>query len=184
MTPDNQPITVTAHNDERVSSVMLFTATDMIWGEVVTKTSLKVSLWLRSQAIPQFIRLYNASVMQVGMTGAAKPHFHHQLYVPSIMVNAFHLKPPAADPLDYDANEPMRKMEPTTAIIGQFRFDGSFRMSTHTELERFLEVSKEAFASLYDVTITCPVMPNMTPIKVPFTLVRESGVYFAQKSSS
>lgn len=182
MTPNDQPVEIHANDEEVISTVMVFTAKEMIWGEVVTKKSLRVSLWLRSVAIPQFIHMYNANVMQVGPTGASKPQFLPHLFIPTLLVLAFHLKPPAADPPDFDPNEPMRKLDAVKCFVGQFQFDGFFRMSVHTDFEHFLEVSKEAYATMYDISITCPVIPGMAPIKVPFTTVRENSVLFSPAS--
>ena len=86
--------------------------------------------------------------------------------------------------MDYDPNEPQRKMLPTTALIGPFRFDGFLRMSTHTNLERFLDVSKEAFTSMYDLVITQPTIPSMGAIKVPIALIRNETVLFSPREET
>ncbi len=169
--------------DEKVSTVMIYTTDSLIWGEVVTKTGIRVSTWLRSQSIPQYINIHNANLVRFGPTGALKPQIYKSLQLPSKQVLAFHLRPPASDPVDYDPSEPMRKMSPTLALVGWFRFDFLVRMSSHTDLDRFLDVSKEDFAGVYDATITNLVVPNMTPIRTPYTLIRSAGVMFSSKES-
>lgn len=169
--------------DERVSTVMIYTTDYLIWGEVVTKTSIRISTWLRSSSVPQYIYMHDANLLRLGGTAAPRPQVFKEFFLPSNQVVAFHLKPPAADPVDYDPNEPMRKMSPTTALIGWFRFDGFVRMSTHTNLERYLDVSKEDFMSFYDITITNLAIPSMTPIKTPFALLRGHGTLFSSKEN-
>jgi hypothetical protein len=167
--------------DEKVSNVMIYTADHLIWGDVITKTGIRVSTWLRSQAIPQYIFLHNANILRFSVSGALKPQFYKGLHIPSAQVIAFHLKPPASDPIDYDAQEPMRKMSPTLALVGWFRFEFTMRMSTHTDLERFLDVTKEAFTGVYDVVITNLAVPNMSIIRVPFAMIRGNAVMFSSK---
>jgi len=182
MTTQNPPSFPVAP-DEKVSTVMIYTADNLIWGEVVTKVGIRVSTWLRSQSIPQYIYVHNANLMRFGASGALKPQVFKGLHLPSRQVLAFHLRPPASDPLDYDPNEPMRKMSPTLALVGWFRFDFNVRMSTHTDLDRFLDVGKEDFMGGYDATITNLAVPNMNPIRTPFTLIRGNRVMFSYKEA-
>jgi hypothetical protein len=66
--------------------------------------------------------------------------------------------------------------------VGSFRFDGCLRMSTQTSLDRFLDVSKEIFTTLYDLEITQPLIPAMKPIHVPYALVRSDFVLFSPRA--
>lgn len=167
--------------DEKVSTVMVYTNDHLMWGDVVTKTGIRVSTWLRSQSIPQYIYLHNANILRFSASGASKPQFYKGLHIPSSQVIAFHLKPPASDPIDYDPQEPMRKMAPTIALLGWFKFEFAVRMSTHTDLERFLDVVKEAFTGVYDVVITNLSVPNMGVIRTPFALIRGNTAIFSSK---
>jgi hypothetical protein len=183
MSSDNPTPSYPVQSDERVSTVMIYTNDQLVWGEVVTKESIRVSTWLRSSSIPQYIILHNANLVRFHGSGMTKPQAHKEFFLPTNQVLAFHLKPPAMDPLDYDPNEPMRKLSPTTVLIGWFRFDGFIRMSTHTNLDRFLDVGKEDFMSFYDMTITNSAVQTMAAIKTPFALIRSRGVLFSSKDA-
>ena len=174
---------VTVPPGEKLSTVMIYTNEMLAVGDVITKEVLRVSTWLRTAAIPEFIWLHDAKIIQFA-SGAPRPLSFSELHMPSAQVKAFHLKPPAQDPLDYDPKEPNRKMLPVTVLVGLFRFDGFLRMSTQTELDRFLEVAKEAYVSLYDITITNPSIPNMAPMHIPFALMRMAYVQFAPRPAS
>lgn len=166
-------------HDEKATSVMIYTDMQLILGDVITKKTIKVSSWLRTPALPQFIRLYDSSVLFFGVEGGQKPQPFRELLLPSPEIIAFHIKPPAQDPLDYDPNEPNRKMEPVSATIGHFRFDGNIRMSSQTNLERFLDVSKEDFISLYDARVFQPNNPSRGAFNVPYMLVRSEKTIFS-----
>jgi len=168
---------------ERVTSVMAYTANLLVWGEVVTKEAIRVSTWLRTPSIPQFMFIHDARTVMFGGNSAPKPQAYQELHLPTNQIIAFHIRPPAHDPLDYEANEQMRKMEPTTALVGWFRFDGLIRMSTHTNLDRFLDASKETFATLYEVDVTQPAFPSMAPIHVPYIILRPDKVIFSPRTT-
>jgi hypothetical protein len=169
---------------EKISSIMAYTMNLLVWGEVLTKEAIRASTWLRTPAIPQYIFIHDAQVMNFAGSSLPKPVFFRELHLPSSQVIAFHIKPPTFDPLDYDPNEPMRKMEPATALVGTFRFDGFLRMSTQTSIDRFLDVSKETFTALYDLEITQPLIPSMKPIRVPFALLRSDFVLFSPRATA
>lgn len=165
----------------KATSVMVYTQTQFIWGEAISVEAIRVSTWLRTQAVPKFIPFLDAQVLSFNTGGNLKPVHYREFFLPVVHVLAFHLKPPLQDPLDYDPNEPMRKMEPVTALVGSFRFDGYLRMSTQTNLERFLEVSKEAFISMYDVQISNLALPALAGLRTPFCLLRMDGVSFSTR---
>jgi hypothetical protein len=102
-----------------------------------------------------------------------------EMHIPIAQVLAFHMLPPQQDPLDYEPNEPNRKMIPVTALVGSFRFDGLLRMSTQSNLHNFLEVIKEVYTSLYEVKISQPERPSMASLQVPYTIVRRDAALFS-----
>ena len=165
-------------DDENITSVMIYTHNMLAWGQVVTKKAIKLNTWLRTPALPQYILLYDAKLITY-TGGIPRPQTFSELFLPSPQVVGFHLKPPVHEPVDYDPDEPMRKMLPTTALIGPFRFDGYLRMSTQTNLERFLDVTTETFTSMYDLQISQPSIPSIGVIKVPMGLIRNKAVIFS-----
>lgn len=170
----------TVGNDEKVAQVMAYTTTSLIWGEVVVKEMIRVSTWLRTNAAPDRITIYNAKVLVTTASTPSKPASYSEvnLSVPTIL--AFHLSPPGKDPVDFDATEPNRKMEPMSALVSTFQFKGKLRMSSSLDLKRHLEVTREAFTALYDVEITHQLIPNFGPILVPYVLIRQEPTIFSK----
>ncbi|MBN2549948.1 MAG: hypothetical protein JXB15_12370 [Anaerolineales bacterium] len=163
---------------EKTTPIMAYTQNMLVLGDVVTKDAIRVSIWLRTSAIPSYILIYGVRVVRFSEGSLSKPEQFSELHLPSSQIIAFHIKPPAQEPLDYDANEPMRKMHPTIALVGAFRFDGYLRMSTHTNLERFLDAAKEAFIGMYDISITQPGSPATGAMKIPYAVLRKESVMF------
>jgi hypothetical protein len=180
MTSQPNPNLPQLNADEKTSHLMVYTQQSLIWGQVITKQAVRVSTWMRTEMAPQYMRIINAQMLLLG--GAApKPLKFQELLVQSDQVLAYHVLPPTSEPIDYDPNEPNRKMEPTAAIVGVYRFDGTIRMADQTNLERYLSVSKAVFHSLYDASMTCPVMPSIKGVSAPMVLIRDTAVTFIPK---
>jgi hypothetical protein len=169
---------------EKVTPVMVYTSNTLIWGDLYTKEAIKVSVWLRTANAPQYVCLHQAQVITLGGAGPIKPYSYDELHVPTAQVIAFHIKPPDREPVDYDPDEPNRKMESITALVGTFRFDGTLRMSNQTRLERYLDVITESYTMIYEVAISQPAIPAMGVIRVPMALTRRDVVAFARREAA
>ncbi len=174
----------TLGEDDKATPVMIYTDNSLMVGEVVTKEIIRVSTWMRTPMVPQYIAIYSAQIIDLSSGGSPKSQSFGEIFLPSHRVVAFHMRPPESDPLDYDPDEPMRRMEPVTALIGAFRFDGFVRMSTQTDLESYLDVIKESFTSIYDIKVTCPNIPSFKPFQIPFALLRRDRVIFAPRAQA
>jgi hypothetical protein len=168
---------------EKSSSIMIYNQTHLVRGEVVTPEAVRISTWLRSQGAPDYLHIYNAHVFQQGIAGPAQSGSFHEYFFPTNLVTAYHLVPPAADPIDYDPSEPNRKALPVTALVGGYAFNGYLRMTVTTDLSRFLNVNREAFISLYDIDISNPAIPAMGVIHVPLALIRNRSVILAARDN-
>jgi hypothetical protein len=163
--------------DEKTSMVMAYTANALIRGQVITKESIRVSIWLRTQGAPEYIHMLNTHILTFG-GGSIKQTSFPEFIIPTAKVLALHLNPPDHDPMDYDETEENRVMEPVTAMVGSFRFDGHFRLSTQTDAVTNLSVVRSPWMSMYHIEISNPYLGAMGTLKVPLALVRPQEVYF------
>jgi hypothetical protein len=168
--------------DEKFTPVFVYTQNMFVRGEVVTKETMRVSTWLRTAAMPEYVHLFKAQVLIFG-GGAPTSATFHELLIPTVHIAAFHMQPPAKDPLDFDETEQNRKMEPTTALLGTFRIFGYIRMASQMDLGKNLEINRSMFLSFYDAEISNPLLANMGVIRVPMLLIRPAGVSFGLKTS-
>ncbi len=167
--------------DDKVSMLFIYTPNSLIRGEVVTRQLVRVSTWMRTQSAPDYMCVYNAQILLLN----ASPFQSVSLvecYVPAQLIIAYHIAPPNADPIDYDPSEPNRKMEPISAQLGAFRFDGCIRVASTTTLGKFLETSRESFFSMYDINISNPLIPGMGSMHVPFLAMRSNGVILSTRT--
>jgi len=173
--------TITLAADEKATQVMIYTRQALIRGEAISKENVRVSTWLRTVGAPEYVPMRNVHVILFNAAGQAQPLAFSAAWAPAVEIVAFHIVPPAKDPPDYDLTEPNRKMEPVTALLGQFRFNGHVRMTAQTDFNRFLEVTHTNFLSLYDVAVSNPALPSMGVRNVPMLVLRPGQVIFSQK---
>jgi hypothetical protein len=171
-------------HDEKVTPVAVYTLTGMAVGKLITKEQVRVSTWLRTDMAPVYLSLHEARFLSLAGSERGQSLAFPELNLPTAQTLAFHLLPPASDPLDYDPNEPHRKMEPVSAILGFFRFDGLMRMSTHSTLGQYLEVTKETFTPFYEVKIANMAIPSLKAVRASYALVRQDASLFATRTES
>jgi hypothetical protein len=178
-TPPTPTSTYVVGKDEKSAPVMVYTVTGIVWGDVVVREQVRVSTWLRTNMAPDNVCIFNAKALITTNNTTPKPIQLKEIHISLTQILAIHLIPPAQDPPDYDPTEPNRVMTPAAALVGTFRFDGKMRMSTVTNLAKYIEITRENFTGLYEVDISCPVMPALGTLKVPFVLVRQATTFFA-----
>ncbi len=163
--------------DEVLAPVMIYTPTMLVHGELVAKESVRVSILLRTQGVPNYLRLHKARAIIFGGTPPKSLSFA-EMFVPTPSVIAFHLAPPAQDPIDYDTTEANRIMQPVEMTVGTFHLKGHIRISTQAEVSVSLEVMRTPWMSIYDCQITNPYLPQFN-LQVPFLVISPTQVSMA-----
>jgi len=162
--------------DEKTAMVMVYTQNILARGEVIAKENARVSIWLRTQGVPNYIHLHKPQV--ISFLGAApKTSSLSELFIPTVQVVGFHLAPPAEDPLDYDPSEANRMMQSLDVMVGSFLIKGKIRVSTQADVATSLDVMRASWMSIYDAEIGNPYMPQFN-VQVPMLLVNPSLVNF------
>lgn len=163
--------------EEKASVVMAYTQSGLVRGEIVTRDSVRLNTWFRTDSAPDFIHLYNLQWLQAS-GGVVKPLAYAELLLPVSLVIGFHLAPPSQEPLDYNAQEDNRINKPVTILMGFFVVKGSIRTSAQTDLVTNLQISHSPWLSIYEAEISSPQLPQMPPFKVPMMLIRPAQAAF------
>jgi hypothetical protein len=163
-------------SDEKIATVMVYTNNILARGEVVAKENARVSIWLRTQGVPNYIHLYKPQVISF-LGGTPKTFSYSEFFIPTVQVVGFHLAPPAQDPLDYDAGEGNRMMQPLAVMVGSFLLKGKIRISMQTDVATSLDVMRASWMSIYDAEIGNPFLPQFN-LQVAMLLVNPSLVNF------
>jgi len=162
--------------DEKTVPVMVYTYNMLVRGDVIVKENVRVSIWLRTQGVPNYVHIVKPQVVLFG--GATpKPLSLSEVFVPTARVQAFHLAPPAQDPMDYEEGEVSRMMQPVELVVGTFLMKAKIRISTQTDVATSLDVMRAAWVSIYDAEISNPQLSQFG-MKVPMMLVNPNEVSF------
>jgi len=156
--------------DEKATLVMAYTQNKLARAEVITRESVRVSTWLRTQGVPEYLHMINVQLLLFG-SGSVKNSTFPEMYLPVSQLLAFHIVPPTAEPLDYADDEPNRVMAPVSALIGTFEFKGKLRISSKAGIARAIESSLSAWLSVYEVEIRNPYLPQLQLPPVPLILI-------------
>lgn len=167
--------------DDKTVPVMIYTHQRIIWGNLVSRKTIRVTTWLKTEMAPNFLSILDAQIMLFGAGDAVGKMKFPILHVQKGQIIAYHILPPADESPYYDENIPNRRMEPVTIIAGIFRFDGFLRLAEQTDLYSYLTVHKEDFLSVYDLTMTCPLIPSLEGIRVPFGMINQIWAVVAEK---
>jgi hypothetical protein len=164
--------------EEKLSTIMVYTHTMFARGQIITNENVRVSIWLRTQGAPNYIHLFSPNMLLFGGT-PPKSLSYSEFYIPTADVIAFHLAPPAQDPLDYDESELNRMMKSVEILAASFSLNAKVRISTQADLATFLDVSQSAWMSVYDASVRNPYLPNFN-MQVPMMLVNPNHVGFGE----
>ncbi len=168
----------TANTEERRTTVLIYSSNMLVRGDVMTMPSIRVSIWLRTQGMPNYMHILKPQVLVFG--GAApKSHAYEEMFFPTAQVIGFHIAPPACDPVDYDASEAGRRMVDVSMMLGFFLLKAKARISSQTDFATSIDVARSMWMSIYEAEISNPALPQMGVMRVPMLLVRPERVTFA-----
>ncbi len=161
--------------DEKVTTVMIYTHNSLVRGELVTKLSARVSIWLRMQAQVYYVHIHKPQVLLFGGT-QPKALAYEEVYVPISQVIGFHMAPPAEEPPDYEPNEENRALADVNLLMGSFVLKGKVRISTHTDFANSIEVAHAGWLSVYEAEVVNPFVTQLPAIQTPMMLVNPAHV--------
>jgi hypothetical protein len=163
--------------NEKTTPVVVYARSKLVQGELVTNENVRVSIWLRSQGLPNYIHLLNAKILFFGGS-PTKSLAYNEYYFPTERIIAFHLAPPASDSLDYDPDASDRVLVDVNMIFGGYMLKGKIRISSRADFVTGLEVSHMTWLSVYEAEITNPFQPQIPVIHVPMLLVNPKQASF------
>lgn len=163
--------------DEKATTVLIYTQNALVRGELVTKQSARVNIWLRMQVEVNYLHIHKPQILTFGGP-LTKSMISDEMYCPISQIYGFHLALPADEPLDYDASEPNRAMKETNLLLGEFSVKGKLRISTHTDLATAIEVAHTGWLSVYEADIAPLFVPSFPVVHAPMMLVNPRVVSF------
>jgi len=163
--------------DEKATIVMIYTQNSLVRGELVTKQSARINLWLRMQSQVYYVHVHKPQVVMFG-GGLTKSLVYDELHFPISQILGFHPAHADDEPLDYDPDEPNRAMKEMNLVLGGFSVKGNLRISTHADLATTIEVAHSGWLSIYDAEATPLFIQGFPTMRAPLMLVNPMYVGF------
>jgi hypothetical protein len=157
--------------NEKFTPTMVYMSEGMVWGKLLSPQSIRVSTWLKTTIVPTYYSFYDAQVLTFSGNKPI-PYKFSEYHVHLSKVQALHVLPPEKPEMDYDPNEPNRKMAFAVVTMGRYWFEGKRRISALADLAGSINTGKEVFSPMYEVTVKHPTIPSLKSIQVPYLLFR------------
>ncbi len=167
--------------EEKATLVMAYTQTGLLRGEVVTRDSVRINTWLRTDGAPDYIHFFKVQWLHAS-AGTIKSLAYNELLLPVSQMIGFHAVPPSDEPLDYNPREDNRINKPVEVVMGLFVVKGSVRTSAQTDLVTSLQITHSPWLSVYEAEISSIYLPQMPPLQISMMLVRPMQVAFIPQS--
>ena len=139
----------TMRPDEKVSRVMIGTAHALIWGDLVTKEGVRLSVFLNTLA-EDFVPLHDAKVLFLAPAQQVPPMERSSLHVKTEEITIFFVM---EDPEPLPEETETQRYEPMEVIGGSYQIEGKILKSPVATLDNMLLVSRSAYMPVYEATI-------------------------------
>ena len=80
--------------DEKATTILIYTQNSLVRGDLITKQSARVNIWLRMQGQVNYVHVHNPQVLVFGGP-LTKSVVYEEMYYPITQILGFHLAPPA-----------------------------------------------------------------------------------------
>ena len=148
-TPQAVKQSYTMAPDEKVAQVMIGNADTLMWGDLVTKEAVRISMFLNTLA-EDYVPLHNAKVLFLAPKEQMAPIERSSVHIRQEEILLFFLMHDE-DPLPEETQT--RRYEPIEAIVGSFQIEGTILKAPISTLHNMLLVSKATYLPIYNATV-------------------------------
>ena len=160
---------------EKVSQVMVGTAHTLVWGDLVTKEQVSVSVFLNTLA-EDFVPLHDVKILFLAPTQQVPPVERAMAHVKlEEILLLFELAGAEAPPEETH----LRRYEPVEAILGSFHLEGSILKPPLANLQTMLFVSNDTYLQLCRASIHHVAKPWLGTMTAGVAYVRRDSLIIA-----
>jgi hypothetical protein len=135
--------------DEKSTQVMVGTADTLIWGDLVTKEQVRMSVYLNTLA-ESYVPLHDAKILFLAPREQTAPIERASIHIRQEEILLFfvmHDDEPLPDETE------TRKYEAVEAIIGPYQIEGSIVKAPISSLQNALLSSRATYTLIYNATV-------------------------------
>jgi hypothetical protein len=160
---------------QKASQVMVGTAHTLMWGDLVTKEHVSVSVFLNTLA-EDFVPLHDVKILFLAPSQQVPPLERVMVHVKVEEILLFFAMAEAEVPPE---ETHVRRYEPVEAILGPFHLEGSILKSPLANLHTLLLVSKDPYVQLCRASIRHVAKPWLGTMAADVAFVRRDCLIIA-----
>jgi hypothetical protein len=160
---------------EKVSQVIAGTADTLMWGDLVTREQISVTVFFNTLA-EDFVPLQDVKILFLAPAQQVPPVERKTAHAKlEEILLCFEMGGGEALPEE----SPVRRYEPVEAIVGSYQIEGSILKSPLANLATMLLVSKDAYLPLYRASVRHVAKPWLGTMSASMVLVRRDCLIMA-----
>lgn len=163
--------------DEKTTQVMVGTPDTLIWGNLVTKEQVRMSVFMNTLA-EDFVPLHDAKMLFLAPTQQMAPLERPALHVKFEEILLFFAMVDR-EPLPEETE--MRRYEPVEVIVGSYQIEGKIVKSPMSTLQNMLLISKSVYIPVYEATVRHVAKPWLGTFSSPRVQVRRDRLTMAAR---
>ncbi len=160
---------------EKASQVMVGTASTLMWGDLVTREQISVSVFLNTLA-EDFVPLNDVKILFLAPTQQLPP-----IERPMVQVKLEEIlllfEMTGSEPLPEESK--VRRYESVEAIVGSYHLEGSILKSPLANLHTMLLVSKDAYLQICQASMRHVAKPWLGTMSAGVAYVRRDNLIMA-----
>jgi hypothetical protein len=135
--------------DEKANQVMIGTQDSLIWGDLVTKKPVRISVYLNTMA-DEFVPLRDVRILFLAPEQRVPPVERSEFLVKQEEVLAFFA---LDDPEPMPEETETRHYVPVEMFVGSYQIEGKIIKAPVSTLQNMLRVTRSVYLPIYEATI-------------------------------
>ena len=167
----------TLGRDEKANQVMVGTPDALIWGDLVTKKQVRMSIYLNTLA-EDFVPLRDVRILFLAPEKQTAPVERPELYVKQEEILVFFVMNDT-EPMPEESET--RQYVPVEIFVGSYQIEGKLIKAPVSTLQNMLMVSRAVYLPVYEATVHHVAKPWLGKFSSPLIHVRRERVNVAAK---
>ena len=163
--------------EEKATQVMVGTPDMLLWGDLITKQAVRMSIYLNTLA-EDFVPLHRVKVLFLAPTQQVAPIEKPTLFVKQEEILLF-LAMHDTEPLPEETET--RKYEPIEVFVGSYQIEGNLLKSPFSTLENMLMVSRATYVPIYEATVRHIAKPWLGTFPTTLAQVRRDRLIVSER---
>lgn len=167
----------TLESDQKAVQIVLGTAENLMWGDLLLKEHLSLGSYLKMLA-EEFVPIYDVRILFLASREQVPPVEQPLLYVR--LNEILFLFSPADDDAPPEESE-TRRYEPVEVVIGSFMVEAMLLKSPLAAMLNLLLVTKAPYMDFYGATIRHVAKPWLGPFSTKHVQIRRDRLFLAPR---